>query len=135
MIEVTIHKDGKHWLAEASLLDVLTQGRTRADAGRMLADAVSELLEVQGLASRVSVIIGKASVTLTGDPAALIALALRRQRERHGLSLADVAKRLGASSRNAYARYEQGRSVPTVAKLDELFRAIGAGAVLRLAAA
>lgn len=31
---------------------------------------------------------------------------------------------LPARSRNAYARYEQGLSVPTVDKLDELLRAI-----------
>lgn len=54
----------------------------------------------------------------------LIALLLRRQRERQGLSLADAAARLGQSSRNAYARYEQGRAVPTVEKLEELLKAI-----------
>jgi len=59
-----------------------------------------------------------------GDAAAMISLLLRRQRQKSGLSLADAAARLGASSRNAYARYEQGRTVPTVAKLDELLKAI-----------
>ena len=59
-----------------------------------------------------------------GDAAAMISLLLRRQRQKSGLSLGDAAARLGASSRNAYARYEQGRTVPTVAKLDELLKAI-----------
>jgi ribosome-binding protein aMBF1 (putative translation factor) len=53
-----------------------------------------------------------------------LALLLRRQREREGLTLAEAAKRLGQSSRNAYARYEQGKSVPTVEKLEELLAAI-----------
>lgn len=39
-------------------------------------------------------------------------------------SLADVSRRLGARSLNAYARYEQGRSVPTVQKLSELLSAV-----------
>jgi len=34
---------------------------------------------------------------------------------------------LGAKSRNAYARYEQGRSVPTVEKLDKLLQAVSGG--------
>jgi len=39
-------------------------------------------------------------------------------------ALAQVAERLGATSINAYARYEQGRSVPTIHKLSELFAAV-----------
>lgn len=58
------------------------------------------------------------------DTPVVIGLLLRRQRQKSGLSLAEAAQRLGAKSRNAYARYESGTSVPTVAKLDELLRAI-----------
>ncbi len=57
-------------------------------------------------------------------PEVLVALALRRRREAAGLSLADVAARIGASSHNAYARYEQGTALPTITKLSELFRAV-----------
>jgi predicted transcriptional regulator len=54
----------------------------------------------------------------------LIALLLRRQRERHGLTLNEAAERLGQRSRNAYARYEQGRAMPSVEKLEQLLKAI-----------
>lgn len=40
------------------------------------------------------------------------------------VSLADVATRIGAKSRNADARYEQGTAFPTITKLAELFRAV-----------
>jgi len=40
------------------------------------------------------------------------------------LSLADVAKMLGSSSRNAYASYEQGRTEPTLGKFRELLMAV-----------
>jgi transcriptional regulator with XRE-family HTH domain len=56
----------------------------------------------------------------SSDTGTLTALLLRRQREAHGLSLADVSKRLGQTSRNAYARYEQNASAPTIDKLQEL---------------
>ena len=61
------------------------------------------------------------------DTARMISLLLRRQRQKSGLSLAEAADRLGARSRDAYARYEQGRTVPTVAKLDELLKAVAPG--------
>jgi transcriptional regulator with XRE-family HTH domain len=54
----------------------------------------------------------------------LVALLLRRQREKRGISLAEAAKRLEQKSRNAYARYEQGQTVPTVEKLEKLLKAI-----------
>jgi predicted transcriptional regulator len=57
----------------------------------------------------------------------LVALLLRRQRELHGLTLTEVAARLGQRSKNAYARYEQGRAMPSVEKLEELLSAIAPG--------
>jgi len=54
----------------------------------------------------------------------LLALLLRRLRERQGLTLAEAAERLGQRSKNAYARYEQGRAMPTVEKLEQLLKAI-----------
>jgi predicted transcriptional regulator len=61
------------------------------------------------------------------DVAAMTALLLRRRREASGVSLREVASRLGASSRNAYARYERGEIVPTVDKLDALLKATSPG--------
>lgn len=58
------------------------------------------------------------------DTRPMINLLLRRQRQKSGLSLAAVAERLGAKSRNAYARYEQSATAPTVEKLVELLHAI-----------
>jgi hypothetical protein len=61
------------------------------------------------------------------DAGAMTALLLRRPREASGASLREIAFRLGASSRNAYARYERGNSVPTLAKLDALLKAASPG--------
>ena len=43
------------------------------------------------------------------------------------LALADAAQRLGQRSKNAYARYEQGKTMPTVEKLEQLLAAIAPG--------
>jgi ribosome-binding protein aMBF1 (putative translation factor) len=56
------------------------------------------------------------------DVRTLVALLLRRQREKRGISLAEAAKL--QKSRNAYARYEQGQTVPTIEKLEKLLKAI-----------
>jgi hypothetical protein len=120
-------KDGKFWLAEVPILDALTQGRSRPQAFRMMADLVETMADKKGF--RVAIFPGARGAFEIGsdDAAALVAAILRRQREKHGLSLSEVARRLGSSSKTAYARYEQGRSVPTVEKLFELLSAVAPG--------
>ena len=54
----------------------------------------------------------------------MITLLLQRKREISGLSLSQVSNRLGTKSRNSYARYEQGRSVPSVEKLNKAGRSL-----------
>ena len=60
----------------------------------------------------------------SSEPKHMISLLLQRKREISRLSLSQVSNRLGTKSRNAYARYEQGRSVPSVEKLNELLHAV-----------
>lgn len=117
-------KDGKWWLAEVPVFDAMTQGRTRKEAFDMIADWFVTMVDRKGFSVRIHTV-GKEDFEVSSEDArTMISLLLQRQRQRSGLSLAQAAKRLGAKSRNAYARYEQGVSVPTVEKLDELLRAI-----------
>jgi len=118
--EGRIWKEGKHWLVEVPILDLMTQGRTRKEALRMVIDAMESLANQKGFRAKVYHSEPETIEVGSSDSAALTALLLRRQREAHGLSLAEVSRRLGQTSRNAYARYEQGESVPTIDKLQEL---------------
>jgi hypothetical protein len=122
-----LYKDGRFWLAEVPIFAALTQGRTRKGALVMIADWLETLVDRPGF-----------SVTIHGgkkgefeisasDTKAMVCLLLQRQRQVNGFSLAAAAERLGAKSRNAYARYEQGSSVPTVEKLDKLLQAVSGG--------
>jgi len=119
-----VRKEGTLWLAEVPILDAMTQGRTRREAFRMIVDIVETMADTRGF--EVQVYPGSQGRFQIGTPdaAALVAVLLRRQREKRGLSLSEVARRLGARSKTSYARYEQGRSVPTVAKLFELLAAV-----------
>jgi len=119
-----LSRDGKWWLAEVPVFDAMTQGRTRKEAFDMIADWLVTLVDRQGFAVEIHPT-GRLDFEVSSrDARTMISLLLQRQRQRSGLSLSQAAERLGARSRNAYARYEQGVSAPTVEKLDELLRAV-----------
>jgi len=126
MITGRLWKDGTWWLAESEIADVCTQGRSRKDAALMLADAFETLIDRPSC--RVTVTdYGRAGGEVTveaSEPAALAAFVLQRLRQNSGKSLSEVAQAMGRASKNAYARYEQGRAVPTIEMFDDLLRAV-----------
>lgn len=125
--EGKVSRDGRFWLAEIPLLDAMTQGRTRKEALEMIGDWLETMVNRRGFHARVHAR-GRGEFEVAGsDAAAMTALLLRRLREASGASLSEVASRLGATSRNAYARYERGDAVPTLEKLDALVRAASSG--------
>jgi ribosome-binding protein aMBF1 (putative translation factor) len=131
-LEGRVWKDGKDWLVEVPMLDVMTQGRTRKEALAMIVDAIESLANKKTFRAKVYQTDEESIEVGSSDIATLTALLLRRQREAHGLSLAEVSKRLGQTSRNAYARYERGTSVPTIDKLQQLLSIVsGRDFVLR----
>ena len=119
-------RSGKWWLVEIPILDVETQGRTKKEALLMAAALVESLVGTTEFSVTVHPGKGSDFELSASDTRLLVALLLKRQRQKSGLTLAQAAKRLGARSRNAYARYEQGVSVPTVEKLNDLLLAVGA---------
>ena len=90
----------------------------------MICDAIESMVDKPGF--RVDVHRGKENYFEIGttDDATLIAFFLRQQRGLSGKTLEEVVRDLGQTSVNAYARYEQGASVPTIGKLTELLRAL-----------
>ena len=119
-----IYKDGKFWLAEIPILDLMTQGRTKREAYEMVADMLDTMVNQKDF--EITVFKGKKDTFEVGssDAKYFVRLLLQRKRELSGLSLSQVASRLGMSSRNTYARYEQGKSVPSVEKLNDLLHAV-----------
>jgi hypothetical protein len=123
----TLLKDRGFWLAEVPVFDAMTQGRSRKEALAMVADWFVTMADRKGFAVEIQPVGRDVFEVSTVDARRMISLMLQRQRHKSGLSLAQVAEKLGVKSRNAYARYEQGVSVPTVEKLDELLRAVAPG--------
>ncbi len=122
-----VFKAGKYWAIEVPILDVVTQGHTKKDAFVMIADAIESLANKKEF--KIEVYPGKDSYFEVGsaDVAGLTAFLLRRQRVKHGLTLVEVTRRLGAKSLNSHARYEQGKAVPTMEKFSHLLSALSPG--------
>jgi hypothetical protein len=120
-------RDGRFWLVAIPAFDAMTQGRTKREALVMAKDLIETMADAPGF--KVTVYPGSDDTFEIGANRLriLLALLLRRQRERQGLTLAQAAERLGQRSKNAYARYEQGKAMPTVEKLEELLMAIAPG--------
>lgn len=123
-----------YWLAECELIGAWTQGCDRADA----VDALRSLVEIRVKDAVPSAKGFRATVTALdevdrqgikvvidgNDPGALAAAVLKHQRQNRGLTLAEVAKKLGSSNHNAYAAYERGEREPSLAKYRELLHAV-----------
>ena len=120
----SLKKDGRFWVINVPAMDLTTQGKTKTEAYEMIADAIESLVNAKGFS--VQVYKGRDNYFEVGsdDPSLLIALALKRMRNLAGLSLNDVAKRLGSESKNSYARYERGTTSPTVEQLGRLLEAV-----------
>jgi DNA-binding XRE family transcriptional regulator len=126
MFSGKVFRDGSFWLAEVPVFEAMTQGRTRKEALEMIEDWFVSMVDRPGFSVTVDLTGSREFEVGSEDLRSMISLLLQRQRHRSGMSLAEAAEKLGAKSRNAYARYERGESVPTVEKLDELLHAVSA---------
>lgn len=112
-----IWKDGKFWLVEIPALDAMTQGDSRKEALAMIEDLVFEMSKSyfkDYLPEDFSVTIVDYKEDVIGvtsnDNKLLLALSLRRQREKSGSTVREASERLGSKSPNAYAQYERGKT-------------------------
>lgn len=124
MIGTVTKQEGIWWSAHCDIAGIFTQGKSKADAMQALADAFEDVVNRDGFKVTVTALEGDEVRVEATDPARLLGVVLRYQREAHHLSLADVAKRIGASSRNAYARYEHGTSMPKLDTVQEILKAV-----------
>lgn len=131
--EGTIKKNKKSslWLVEIPALDLTTQGTSKEDALFMVKDAVMELLQdsfSEKLTKGISLDAYFHNETTFGitsnNSKLLIALTLKRKREKAGISIREVTHRLQTKSPNSYAQYEQGKVNISIATLDRFFQVL-----------
>lgn len=123
LLDTKIWKDGKWWIGEVVLLNGSTQGHTKKELFEMLEDYVKNMID--GPRASVSVITIKDEVFVEVRPSGVILPAiLLRQRMKTGLSIREVAKKLGYANHNNYTAYESGKVQPSFEKFQELLRGI-----------
>jgi len=120
------YKDGKYWLAEIPILELMTQGHSKKELLVMVEDLFTTLSNNSELEVNVQCDKNGNLEVGTNNSKIFVGLLLKRKRNLNNLTVEEVSKRLGSSSKNSYARYEQGKSLPSFDKLQELLCAVGA---------
>lgn len=124
--EGRVLKGGRYWPVEVPALGIMTQGKSRRDAYAMIKEAIELHVDRPGFKVEIVPTTGGRFVVKaqgTANDKYLIALLLKQQRAKHGLSTAEIAKRLGIT-KHAYAQYEQARSLPSLTKVEEFIHAM-----------
>lgn len=117
------NRDDHWWIIEIPFLDVATQAETREEILEMTKDVIETLVDDPAFTVEVSFMNNEILINAS-DSKKLVALILRRQRQRNHLRLEDIAKQLDAKSLNEYAQYEQGKHMPSFDKFQQLLEAI-----------
>lgn len=129
-LEGRLWKSGKFWLIEVPAVDVMSQGFSREEALKMIADAIEGLVTCyfpdQAKDFRVIVQEYKKGIigVSTSNNSLMLAFSLRRQREMSKSTVREVSERLGSNSPNAYARYEKGRTRISLDQYERLLQAV-----------
>lgn len=114
----------KYWLIYVPMLDLRTEGSSKKDAIDMLEDAIQMLVHKKGFKVDIHFKSEGKFVIGANDQKAWIAFFLQRARAKQGLTIEEVARRMGATSKTAYARYEYGETLPSLDKLSEILDAV-----------
>ncbi|NGX54317.1 MAG: hypothetical protein K1000chlam4_01043 [Chlamydiae bacterium] len=116
------------WIVSVPLLDVQTQGYSRQEALKMLKGAIKDYLDYFFGKKRVTISIiddGRSKIGVTcSDQPLLMSLILIKQREKAGISVRAVVRRMGKTSPNAYKQYEYGSKRMSIDKFGELVYAV-----------
>ena len=123
------------WGVDMPEIGIFTQGRTKKEACQMAKEAIELVVNLEGFKVAIEPAQNNNFFVVPNNTGPIFAMILRQKRIEHGLSMRDVASRLGQSSPNSYGRYENGKNIPTIEKFDELLAAIdpGLSSILRVA--
>lgn len=128
-LEGKVWKHRSHWLVEVPSLNIMTQGETREEALFMVKDAILEYIkyyfEPEMMGFELTVHDYKKSVIgiSANNNKLLLALSLRKQREKSGSTIREASERLGSKSPNSYAQYEKGRTKISLDQYEKLLQA------------
>lgn len=120
VIKGKIEKSGSFWVAIFPILGPITQGKTQKELLEMVTDwfrcsCDNDELEVEIFLTRNGVI------EVDVNDAELVPLLFHHLKINSDMSYGEIANKLGAKSRNAFAQYEKRKAVPSLEKLQAIF--------------
>lgn len=127
MLRGRVYKNGAHWLIECPALDAMSQAKTKREAYEMLVDWIQTALDQP----KFEVAIIPDSATAEGfdisfvDFKPIMGLMIERTRQKHEMTLDDIAKHMGLKSRSNISHYETGKHALNLDKAQEIFDAMG----------
>ena len=128
--EGKVWKSTTFWVVEVTSLDLMTQGETKEEALRMLEELIIELTDYYFIKKEskdfdVCVNLYKKGVigVSSSKRRLLLALSLKRQREKSQSTVRETAKRLGSKFPNSYAQYEKGKIRISLEQYEKLLTA------------
>jgi predicted RNase H-like HicB family nuclease len=128
-LEGKIWKNKNHWLVEVSSFNIMTQGETREEALFMIKDAIMEYMkhffesEIEGFELSINEYKKSVIGITSNNNKLLLALSLRKQREKSGSTVREASERLGSKSPNSYAQYEKGKTRISLDQYEKLLLA------------
>lgn len=124
MVIGRIFREGGGWSAHCDDVGVATQGFTRDEARANLVEAVEQTANRPGLKVDVIDLEGETVYVQANIPWLLAAEVLRHHRQMNGMSIEDVASKIGGEHGAAYEDYEEGRREPSMSTYLELLQTI-----------
>lgn len=128
-LEGKIWKNKNHWLVKVSSLNIMTQGESREEALFMIEDAIMEYMkyyfeaEIEGFELKINDYKKSVIGITSNNNKLLLALSLRKQREKSRSTIREASERLGSKSPNSYAQYEKGKTRISLDQYERLLQA------------
>jgi hypothetical protein len=113
-------KSDKWWAVDMPILDLHTQGKTKKEAYEMAIDVVKCMSPIESIELVITPGESNSFEIGSNNTKAMVAILLKCRRQKSGMSIGQVASKLSLSSRNGYAKYEQGKNLPSVEKLEQM---------------
>ena len=105
-------------------IGAFTQGETKEEALQMIKEAIELMVNQIDFQIQITSQSGNTFYIEGNKPCILFALWLRQNRIKQGFTLEDMRKKMGAKSKNEYAKYEKGKNQPSLEKIEKLIKAV-----------
>jgi len=126
IFEGKVWKEEDHfWLVEVPLLSLMTQGTSQQNAFDMLKDAFQSLIGKDEVTIKTTLISTNEILLEVEDTIHVLPIVLQRLRLTSEMTIKETCISIGQESKNAIARYEQGKACPSVDKFQQILAALG----------